>query len=206
MCTLSAWAGQPRWANDRFALFDLPDIEVGSEGAAHIEQAPPGRNCGLRIANCGIKEIRNPRLRFLRRSEIRNSSPPLWSLDAHWQAIEGLPDEARRWMPEQAEVWLWLPDALENTSLRMDAQSFNGQRTLSISLNSVESSFPLEVWQGAIDQRTLIETPPLTFKKGHNRITLSLQEGCQRPTDIDPQATDGRCLGLLVHHLWLARP
>ena len=157
LATLHTWAGEPRWSNSRFMLFDVPD-------------APPGQ-----------------------------VAPTLWSLDAHWQAIEGLPNEARRWMPEQADVWLWSPTAQEYTTLQLDAQSFNGPRTLSISLNHEP------IWQGPINERTLIQTPPLTLNKGHNQITLFLEEGCQRPTDLDTNANDARCLGLLVHAISLSR-
>ncbi len=125
--------------------------------------------------------------------------PTLWTLDAHWQAIEGLPDEARRWMPEEANVWMLSPSVQEKTILQLDAQSFNGPRTLTILLNDEP------IWQGAMNERTLIETPPVTLKKGHNHMTLVLAEGCQRPTDLDANANDGRCLGLLVHDISFAR-
>jgi len=126
--------------------------------------------------------------------------PTLWTLDAHWQGIEGLPDEARRWMPDEAEVWLWSPTAQEHTILQLDAQSFNGPRTLTILLNDEP------IWQGAMNERTLIQSPAVTLEKGHNRITFFLAEGCQRPTDLDANANDGRCLGLLVHGVSLPSP
>lgn len=151
--TLDAWAGPPRWASPRFALYDLPDTSP----------AP---------------------------------SSTLWTLDARWHTVEGDDQSARRWMPNEAEAWLWLPTP-RRTVVMLDAQSFRIPRTLTLSVDGHE------VWRGTISDRTRIETAPLEFSQGHHALTLTLIEGCERPTDLDPASGDGRCLGLLVHQLTL---
>lgn len=163
---LQAWAGEPRWQNQRFALYELPH-------AATLPATP--------TATLG---------------------EPLWSLDPRWFGAEGDPGSVRRWMPDRAAAWLWLaePQAahFSNTRLVLDAQAFNGPRTLALYVNGVL------VWKGPINERTVIESERFALVAGHNQITLELAEGCQRPSELDPAAGDGRCLGLLVHGLWLA--
>lgn len=122
--------------------------------------------------------------------------PALWTLDAHWHTVEGDAHSARRWMPEQAEAWLWLPEP-RRAALILDAQSFRTPRTLVVRVDE------REVWRGPVGDRATIETPLLDLSQGHHRLTLTLAEGCERPTDLDPAAGDGRCLGLLVHRLTL---
>ncbi|MGB0386979.1 MAG: CHAT domain-containing protein [Ardenticatenaceae bacterium] len=58
---------------DRFEVQYAPSASVLA--LCHQTKAA-GRNCGLRIANCGTKEIRNPKSEAALPPEICNSSPP----------------------------------------------------------------------------------------------------------------------------------
>lgn len=121
---------------------------------------------------------------------------PLWTLDSHWYSREGDAETARRWMPDRAEAWLWLPEDTLGR-LRLDLQAFNGPRTLTVRVNGEP------VLVAPVHERETLVSPLVALPQGHSTIALELAEGCQRPTDLDPKANDGRCLGLLVHQLEL---
>ncbi|MGB0385736.1 MAG: protein kinase domain-containing protein [Ardenticatenaceae bacterium] len=161
-------------------------VQLARWGKGQIQEVAysPGRNCGLRIANCGTEEIRNPK------SEIRNSPSP---------------DGTRLAAATTLGIYLYDAETLEqiafiesNHAITSVAFSPDGQTLVSgsrsdptVRLWRVSDGMLLASFEGHEDETTVNR---VTFSPDGERLASASDDGSVRLWNVSA--------GTLLHTLW----
>lgn len=133
---------------------------------------------------------------------------PVYGLSQHWYHLENWDGTPARWMPDQADVYIFSPDQQEGV-LRFTAVPFETPQRLQVEVNGVPLP-PL-----VVGDRMTYTTSPITLQPGLNIITFHAANGCTSfvgdprctgparaaGADCDPYVDWERCLSILFQDI-----
>jgi hypothetical protein len=124
------------------------------------------------------------------------SIKPFLMLGSGWNDPDNMNSTAMRWMGDEATLFIY---ASENSTaiLSQEAISFNCARTLKIYINDT-----FKASQEISPSSPKVVNVSLGLNKGRNLITLRVDPGCKRPSDV-LNSFDKRCLSIEIKNMTL---